>query len=81
MVPQDPMSSLNPSQRIAQQVAEPLLLHRLADPATVREKVLELLEQSGLPDPERVAASYPHELSGGMKQRVLIAIAFACGPD
>jgi peptide/nickel transport system ATP-binding protein len=81
VVPQDPMTSLNPTQRIEQQVAEPLLLHRLANASTVKEKVRDLLVQAGLPDPERIAGSYPHELSGGMKQRVLIAIAFACGPE
>ncbi len=81
VVPQDPMTSLNPTQRIEQQVAEPLLLHRLTDRSSVKAKVHDLLMQSGLPDPERVGHSYPHELSGGMKQRVLIAIAFACGPE
>lgn len=80
-VPQDPMTSLNPTKRIMHQVAEPLILHKLCTKKQAREQVLELLRLAGLRDVERIAASYPHEISGGMKQRVLIAAAFAGDPD
>ncbi len=80
-VPQDPMTSLNPTKRILPQVAEPLVLHKLSPRSEIRARVLDLLRAAGLKDVERVAASYPHELSGGMKQRVLIAAAFAGDPD
>lgn len=80
-VPQDPMTSLNPTKRILPQVAESLVLHRLCPKTELRQRVLELLQAAGLTDVERVAASFPHELSGGMKQRVLIAAAFAGDPD
>lgn len=80
-VPQDPMTSLNPTKRIFPQVAESLVLHKLCPKSELKPRVLELLRSAGLTDVERVAASYPHELSGGMKQRVLIAAAFAGDPD
>jgi len=69
---------LNPVQRIGDQIAEPLLVHRLASPAQAFVKVRELLEQVGLPAWR--ARSYPHELSGGQRQRVMIAMALACSP-
>lgn len=80
MVPQDPMSNLNPVAKIGTQVAETLLAHGLANRSTVQQKVIEALSAAGLPDPERRAKQYPHELSGGLRQRALIAIGLACRP-
>ncbi|MBN7793443.1 ABC transporter ATP-binding protein [Microbacterium esteraromaticum] len=80
MVPQDPMSNLNPVAKIGTQVAETLLAHGLATRSDVKQKVVEALSAAGLPDPERRAKQYPHELSGGLRQRALIAIGLACRP-
>ena len=80
LVPQDPNNSLNPLRTVGASIAEPLLLHG-ASPKAVQGRVLELLELVGIPDPPRRAAQYPHELSGGMRQRVLIAAAVALEPE
>ncbi|MGF6824015.1 peptide/nickel transport system ATP-binding protein [Microbacterium sp. ZKA21] len=80
LVPQDPMSNLNPVAKIGTQVAETLLAHGLATRQNVAAKVVEALTAAGLPDPERRAKQYPHEFSGGMRQRALIAIGLACKP-
>ncbi|WP_431074154.1 ABC transporter ATP-binding protein [Microbacterium phyllosphaerae] len=80
LVPQDPMSNLNPVAKIGTQVAETLLAHGLATRQNVQEKVVEALTAAGLPDPEKRAKQYPHEFSGGMRQRALIAIGLACKP-
>ena len=80
LVPQDPMSNLNPVAKIGTQVAETLLAHGLATRQNVQSKVVEALTAAGLPDPERRAKQYPHEFSGGMRQRALIAIGLACKP-
>ncbi|MFS0892848.1 ABC transporter ATP-binding protein [Microbacterium sp. 179-I 3D3 NHS] len=80
LVPQDPMSNLNPVAKIGTQVAETLLAHGLATRQNVQAKVVEALTAAGLPDPERRARQYPHEFSGGMRQRALIAIGLACKP-
>ncbi len=80
LVPQNPLSALNPAIPIGEQVAEGLRLHLGLDAAAARSRTLELLRMVRLPDPERVAVSYPHQISGGMQQRVLIAIALSAGP-
>jgi len=78
---QEPFTSLNPVLRVGDQVAEILNIHSGLGASQVNEKVLSLLGEVGLPDPERIARQYPHQLSGGMCQRVMIAMAIACGPS
>ncbi|KAA9089009.1 ABC transporter ATP-binding protein [Microbacterium radiodurans] len=80
LVPQDPMSNLNPVSKIGTQVAETLLAHGHATAKDVDRKVIETLAAAGLPDAEARAKQYPHEFSGGMRQRALIAIGLACNP-
>jgi len=80
LVPQDPMSNLNPVSKIGTQVAETLLAHGLATSKDVDRKVVETLAAAGLPDAGERAKQYPHEFSGGMRQRALIAIGLACNP-
>jgi oligopeptide transport system ATP-binding protein len=81
MVFQDPMTSLNPVITIGKQVAEPLFIHTKMTPTEARHRVVELLTRVGIPSPERRLADYPHQFSGGMRQRVMIAMALACSPD
>lgn len=78
---QDALVSLDPLRKIGQEVAEPILTHRLLPRQQVPARVTELLAQAGIPDPENRAAQYPHELSGGLRQRALIASALAAGPQ
>src|SRR5699024_7081349 len=80
-IPQDPNNSLNPLKRIGDSLAEVLRIHRWADQGAIRARVHELLEKVGIPEPAVRARQYPHQLSGGMKQRVLIASAIALQPD
>lgn len=81
MVFQDPMSSLNPVYKVGDQVAEGLIEHTGISKKEARAKVLELFRELGIPDPENRIDCYPHQFSGGMKQRVVIAIAMICNPD
>ena len=80
MIFQDPMSSLNPVATVGKQIAEVLTTHTELGPHQARVRALELLEQVGMPDAERRLGAYPHQLSGGMCQRVMIAMAIACNP-
>ncbi|MFW6183063.1 MAG: ABC transporter ATP-binding protein, partial [Chloroflexota bacterium] len=81
LVPQDPLSSLNPSLPIAEQLAEGLRQHMDLNRAQAQRRVLELLDMVRIPDPQRVAQSYPHQISGGMQQRVMIAMALMTEPS
>ena len=81
MIFQEPMSALNPVMRVGRQIAEGPRIHLGYSRARAEERTLELMRRVGIPDPERRFRAYPHEFSGGMRQRVMIAIALSCEPE
>lgn len=81
MIFQDPMTSLNPLFTVGEQIRGPLMRHQKLSRKEAEKKALVMLEAVGLPSPERRLKQYPHELSGGMRQRVMIAIAMCCKPE
>ena len=80
MIFQEPMSSLNPLMTIGDQIGEALMLHALLDGDARRQRVIEVLRLVGMPDPAGRIGAYPHQFSGGMRQRVMIAMALSCSP-
>src|SRR6266542_1858415 len=80
MIFQDPMTSLNPVFTVGEQIMEALLLHRKLSRTQARTAAVEAMKEVAIPDPSRRISDYPHQLSGGMRQRVMIAMALACNP-
>ena len=80
MIFQEPMTSLNPVFTVGDQIMEAILLHQAVDKRTSRKLAIEMLRKVGIPSPERRVDEYPHQMSGGMRQRVMIAMAIACNP-
>src|SRR4051794_26872633 len=81
MIFQEPMTSLNPVYTVGSQIQEAILLHQNPDKKQSWDQAVDMLGQVGMPNPERIAKSYPHELSGGMRQRAMIAMALSCHPS
>ena len=80
MIFQEPMTSLNPVLTIGEQIVEPILLHQLVNRKEAKQRAIDLINLVGIPRAEKIFDSYPHELSGGMRQRIMIAIALSCNP-
>jgi peptide/nickel transport system ATP-binding protein len=78
---QEPMTSLNPVYTIGQQIQEAIMLHKGLSKVEAKKEAIEMIKMVGIPRPEKIADSYPHELSGGMKQRAMIAMAMSCNPE
>jgi peptide/nickel transport system ATP-binding protein len=81
MIFQEPMTSLNPIKTVGHQVRESILLHQRVSRAEARARVIEIFHQVGIPEPQRRYGAYPHQLSGGLRQRVMIGMAMICSPD
>lgn len=81
MIFQDPMTSLDPTMKIGQQIAEPLIKHKRVSKKEAWKKALEMMKAVGIPDAEKRINQYPHQFSGGMRQRIVIAIALICEPE
>ena len=81
MIFQDPMTSLNPTMTVGNQIMESLMIHKKLDKKAAREEAIKMLKLVNIPSPEKRIDNYPHEMSGGMRQRVMIAIALACNPN
>lgn len=80
MIFQEPMTSLNPVFTVGRQIMESFIIHQKLNKKEARTKAIEMIRMVGIPDPEKVVDKYPHELSGGMRQRIMIAMALACKP-
>ncbi|MDQ2997675.1 MAG: ABC transporter ATP-binding protein, partial [Chloroflexota bacterium] len=78
MIFQEPMTSLNPCYTVGAQIEEAVLLHQTPDKAEARRRALDILQKVGMPNPGRIADNFPHQLSGGMRQRAMIAMALSC---
>lgn len=81
MVFQEPMTSLSPVHTIGSQIMESIILHQRSSQAEARQRAVQMLDRAGMPQPDRTVEQYPHELSGGMRQRAMIAMALSCGPS